>query len=247
MLIKRPADIRSSEITDKKLYLNRRQFIQAAGAIAGAATGVGVLTKGAAVLHAVQPAAHGRKLRERQEGQPLQQHQRRSDEHVGANHHVQQLLRVRHRQRPARRTLEELQDRRVDAYPSKASAPSRASTRSTTSSRARRSKSASTGCAASKRGRWSFRGPAFRSATSSNAAGRRRRRTTSGCPRSSTPSRCRVSARTSSTGRTSKRCAWTKPCTRSPFSPSGSTAKRCRTRTARPSAWSCRGSTGSRA
>jgi len=62
MLIKRPADIRSSEITDKKLYLNRRQFIQTAGAIAGAATGVGVLTKGAAVLHAVQPAAHGRKL-----------------------------------------------------------------------------------------------------------------------------------------------------------------------------------------
>ena len=29
MLIKRPADIRSSEITDKKLYLNRREFIQA--------------------------------------------------------------------------------------------------------------------------------------------------------------------------------------------------------------------------
>ena len=36
MLIKRPADIRSSEITDKKLYVNRRQFIQAAGAVAGA-------------------------------------------------------------------------------------------------------------------------------------------------------------------------------------------------------------------
>ena len=61
MLIKRPADIRSSEITDQKLYVNRRQFIQAAGAIAGAATAVGVLTKGAAVLHAVQPAAHGAK------------------------------------------------------------------------------------------------------------------------------------------------------------------------------------------
>ena len=61
MLIKRPADIKSSEITDKKLYVNRRQFIRAAGLVAGAATGVGVLTKGAAVLHAVQPAVHGKK------------------------------------------------------------------------------------------------------------------------------------------------------------------------------------------
>jgi sulfoxide reductase catalytic subunit YedY len=61
MLIKKPADIRSSEITPKKLYQTRREFIQAAGAVAGAAIGVGVLTKGAAVLHAVQPAAHGKK------------------------------------------------------------------------------------------------------------------------------------------------------------------------------------------
>ena len=30
MLIKPSADIRSSEITDKKLYLNRREFLQAA-------------------------------------------------------------------------------------------------------------------------------------------------------------------------------------------------------------------------
>jgi len=71
MLIKRPADIRSSEITDQKLYVNRRQFIRAAGAIAGAATGVGILTKGAAVLHAVQPAAHGRKLANVKKGSPF--------------------------------------------------------------------------------------------------------------------------------------------------------------------------------
>ena len=32
MLIKRASDIRSSEITDKKLYLNRRDFIRAATA-----------------------------------------------------------------------------------------------------------------------------------------------------------------------------------------------------------------------
>ncbi|HXD75670.1 MAG TPA: protein-methionine-sulfoxide reductase catalytic subunit MsrP [Vicinamibacterales bacterium] len=62
MLIKKPADIRSSEITPKKLYQTRREFIKAAGMVGGAAIGVEVLTKGAAVLHAVQPAAHGRKL-----------------------------------------------------------------------------------------------------------------------------------------------------------------------------------------
>ncbi len=61
MLIKKPADIRSSEITPKKLYQTRREFIKAAGMVGGAAIGVEVLTKGAAVLQAVQPAAHGRK------------------------------------------------------------------------------------------------------------------------------------------------------------------------------------------
>ncbi len=37
MLIKKPSDIPSSEITPKKFYLNRRSFILGAGAIAGAA------------------------------------------------------------------------------------------------------------------------------------------------------------------------------------------------------------------
>jgi hypothetical protein len=57
MLIKRPADIRSSEITDKKLYLNRRDFVRTtAGTVVAAATGV----LGAEVLlGAAQPAAHG--------------------------------------------------------------------------------------------------------------------------------------------------------------------------------------------
>jgi len=62
MLIKKPSDIRSSEITPKKLYQTRREFIKAAGMVTGAAVGVGVLTKGAAVLHAVQPAVHKAKL-----------------------------------------------------------------------------------------------------------------------------------------------------------------------------------------
>ena len=59
MLIKRPSDIRSSEITDQKLYVNRRRFMQAAaGAAAAAATG----TLGEANLFAATPAPHGRKL-----------------------------------------------------------------------------------------------------------------------------------------------------------------------------------------
>ncbi len=37
MLIKKPSDISSSEITPKKLYLNRRNFLLGAGAVAGVA------------------------------------------------------------------------------------------------------------------------------------------------------------------------------------------------------------------
>ena len=55
MLIKRASDIRSSEITPKALYLNRRAFMGAA-----AAAGVGALA-GTAILDA-QEAPHGRKL-----------------------------------------------------------------------------------------------------------------------------------------------------------------------------------------
>jgi methionine sulfoxide reductase catalytic subunit len=60
MLIKRPADIPSSEITDKKTYLNRREFIRAAGGTAAiAAAGVvGAET----ILNAQPPAPHGAKL-----------------------------------------------------------------------------------------------------------------------------------------------------------------------------------------
>jgi len=60
MLIKPASDIRSSEITDKKLYLNRREFIRATAgtAVAAAAGTIG----GEALLQAAPPAAHGRKL-----------------------------------------------------------------------------------------------------------------------------------------------------------------------------------------
>jgi sulfoxide reductase catalytic subunit YedY len=61
MLIKRPSDIRSSEITDKKLYLNRREFIQTV--TGAAAAGAAVLAEAGVVLEAAaQPAPHGRKL-----------------------------------------------------------------------------------------------------------------------------------------------------------------------------------------
>ena len=59
MLIRPPADIRSSEITDKHVYLNRRRFIHAVA-------GVAVATAGSLALEidasAQQPATHGRKL-----------------------------------------------------------------------------------------------------------------------------------------------------------------------------------------
>jgi methionine sulfoxide reductase catalytic subunit len=59
MLIKPASDIRSSEITDKKLYLNRREFLRATSATAAvAATGV----LGACALLEAKGAPHGRKL-----------------------------------------------------------------------------------------------------------------------------------------------------------------------------------------
>jgi len=59
MLIGRAADIRSSEITDERLYHDRREFVRAAtGAIALAAAGV--LRE--EPLHAATPAPHGRLL-----------------------------------------------------------------------------------------------------------------------------------------------------------------------------------------
>jgi sulfoxide reductase catalytic subunit YedY len=61
MLIKRPSDIPSSEITDEKVYLNRREFIRAATRTASAVA-AGVL--GAESLLEAQAAApHGAKLR----------------------------------------------------------------------------------------------------------------------------------------------------------------------------------------
>src|SRR5438876_11914083 len=62
MLIRRAADIPSSEITDQRIYVNRREFIRsAAGAVAAAAGAIGAER----LLYAQQPAPHGRKLQTR--------------------------------------------------------------------------------------------------------------------------------------------------------------------------------------
>ena len=60
MLIKRPADIPSSEITDKKVYLNRREFIRTASGTALATAAGAMVTE--QLAFAQQPAPHGRKL-----------------------------------------------------------------------------------------------------------------------------------------------------------------------------------------
>src|SRR6202166_5234669 len=61
MLIKRPSDVRSSEITDKKLYLNRREFVRTATGAAAAAAAV-LAGAGVVLEAAAQPAPHGRKF-----------------------------------------------------------------------------------------------------------------------------------------------------------------------------------------
>jgi sulfoxide reductase catalytic subunit YedY len=60
MLIKKAADIRSSEITDRKLYLNRRQFLQTAATVAAAGAGAASISE--TLFAAGKPAPHGRKL-----------------------------------------------------------------------------------------------------------------------------------------------------------------------------------------
>jgi sulfoxide reductase catalytic subunit YedY len=67
MLIKRPADIKSSEITDKKLYLNRREFIRTTTGTAVAAA-AGMI--GAETLVEAKGAPHGRKLQNIKQGGP---------------------------------------------------------------------------------------------------------------------------------------------------------------------------------
>lgn len=57
MLIKKPADIPYSEVTDHKLYVNRRDFIRAAAGVAAA--GAGVVSISETLFAAGQPAPTG--------------------------------------------------------------------------------------------------------------------------------------------------------------------------------------------
>ncbi len=59
MLIKKAADLRSSEITDEKLFVNRREFLRTAGV---AAAGAGLVGVARPAFAAGQPAPRGRKL-----------------------------------------------------------------------------------------------------------------------------------------------------------------------------------------
>jgi len=59
MLIKKPADIKSSEITPKELYMNRRDFIKSAGAVAVSA---GATFAGLDIFGRPQQARAGEKL-----------------------------------------------------------------------------------------------------------------------------------------------------------------------------------------
>ncbi|MGE3955555.1 MAG: protein-methionine-sulfoxide reductase catalytic subunit MsrP [Vicinamibacterales bacterium] len=60
MLIKKPADIPYSDVTDKKLYVNRREFLRSAAGVAAA--GAGVVSVSETLFAAGKPAPHGRKL-----------------------------------------------------------------------------------------------------------------------------------------------------------------------------------------
>jgi methionine sulfoxide reductase catalytic subunit len=60
MLIKKPVDIRSSEITDQRLYQSRRDFLRTAAGVAAAGAGVASISE--TLFAAGQPAPHGRKL-----------------------------------------------------------------------------------------------------------------------------------------------------------------------------------------
>ena len=108
MLIKRPDDIKSSEITDKELYLNRRQFIRTAS-LGAAGLGSGLLVPGllgpmGEARGATKLTGVGKSAFSTDEPQdPAQGH-----------HQLQQLLRVRHRQVGPPEKLQGLQDPPVD-------------------------------------------------------------------------------------------------------------------------------------
>jgi methionine sulfoxide reductase catalytic subunit len=57
MLIKKPADLKYSDVTDERLYLRRREFIQIGAGLAGAAAGGVLAACGSNAIDAASPAA----------------------------------------------------------------------------------------------------------------------------------------------------------------------------------------------
>ena len=154
MLIGRKPDILPSEITPQELYAHRREFIKAAGAV-GMLAGVS-----AAGLFAT--AAGGACRGEAAERAQERVHGRRGADLPQGRHHLQQLLRVRHRQGRSERQRAHAEDPARGPSRSRAKSRSRRSTTSRNCSSSRRWKSASTACAAWRAGRWSFPGSAIR-------------------------------------------------------------------------------------
>src|SRR5215471_148434 len=93
MLIKSSSDIASSEITDQKQYVNRRDFLKAAG-IAAAGLAGGLIAAESAIE--AKGASHGRKLANINRAFPKPDDK---NQLVGRHHQLQQFLRVRDRQR----------------------------------------------------------------------------------------------------------------------------------------------------
>ena len=210
MLIRREPPIPSSDITDRAA-LRAPARIPAGGRPCRRRPGRGIrlLPRSSA-----RQAQADRPPRRRRHSKGPVRHDRAADALRGGDH-LQQLLRVRHRQGVARRSTP---DRcgpgpwtvEVDGECAK---PGRLSARGPRSSRTR-SRSASTGCAASRLvdgdpvGRVSARRPA--QARRADVAGEVRRVHDAARPEADAG----AAQRRCSTGRTSKGCGWTRRCTR---------------------------------
>ena len=123
MLIKKPSDIRYSEVTPKSLYMNRRKFLLAAAAAAGAAA---LAARPMADWLDAETACARPIAKLGPSGEEPLFHDRKDDAFQG-RHQLQQLLRIRHRQVRAGATGREIQDHARGPSASKAKWPSRRS------------------------------------------------------------------------------------------------------------------------
>ena len=187
MLIRKPDDRNGQRFTPESLYLRRRDFLASAAVpvLAGAAT---LLTGDTA-----RAQGSGQKLDRKKS--PLSTD--READAVQRRHHLQQLLRVRHRQGRSGREREESSRPRpwtvdVDGAVAK---PAASSTIDDLIKLYAARGAHLPACAASRPGRWWCRGSAFRWASCSSGSSRRRKRSTSSSRRWSIRSRCRAQRR----------------------------------------------------